>query len=306
MEKLTEQGGNPVQQAFGSLAGAVVGAMESFFRSFRFAVKGIDQAVTPEILLNLLVVADQFSNDASDRLSGVIREHSPDSGLRDSSDGTLARLVRARCFETLDTLLIQYVDTLSAMEIDLKPMLNRLGKSVVREYVEDLCAGTASKRFRLPGSGKAVALVGFSNYLQELARLPHSLLDYGGAKLFSANVDVEMQGRYLRTIEASVHESLQATVGLIEGLEMVKTKRWEQESARESATIGAVAAIASMKQDTQKTSWGYLLAGLALSAPLGWVVATQSTHPYVLGGAVSAACVSAFLVYKSFVSFIRS
>lgn len=259
----------------------------------------------PEVLVSFLTLADRFSNDCCERCAAMLREMSSKLDVRETSEGMLTRLIRNRCFETLDTVLEGYIAFLAQMNLDLTQTLSTLTDSRLRDLARQYGSNWVMQtRYKLPTAAKAAALLKILEYLQALDQLPYDLFDYGTSKL-SSEADFDLPHSYLTTIRAALHEKMSAAVGLIEGMEMVRQRKWDQQRAAEDATLYAITSIASFKKEKAKGGAGALLLGALCSAPIWWISTLKEQNLYTGLGAAVSAILAMFFFYRSIIIFIK-
>lgn len=289
------------------MAGIVISSFDKFFKLFLSSMKGVNESVTTEMLTAFLLEADRFSNDCCSRLGGLIREVSNQPDVRETSEAVLIRIIRNRCFEPLDIILENYVEYLSQVQPNLKSVIDQLGDSRLRDVLKSLPNGQplVQKRYKLPVAAKTAALLKMLDYLKSMQQLPSELMDYGSMRLFGAEADYEMVKRYLSNVEAAISELLGSATTLIEEQESVKRRRWEEQSASESAAINAVAMVSSMRYQKRKSGVGALLLGLLFTAPIWYISTTGTKNLYV--GVTAGVCglAAIFFFYRSVISFTK-
>lgn len=297
---------NSKQKAFGGAAGAVTSSLTQFLQSFKANMAGVQSNVSSEMLCRFLTLADQFSNDCSHQIAAVLREHSSLSEVRETTEDVLSRLVRNRCFEALDSVLESYIEFLGQLNLDLKVALAHLADSRLRDAVQSTTAGQGKeKRFKLPTAAKTAALLKISDYLKSLESLPIEILDYVGLKLTGPEADFTLQRRFTSTVQAATNELLQASVSLIEDLEAVKRRRWEEQTAAESAAINAVAMISSQKSSHQRSGAGAFLLGTLFASPVGYISATGTRNLYIGLVAALFGLTAIFFFYRGVLNFTK-
>ena len=278
------------QIAFGSMAGILTSESEKFLQTFLNSARAAKpNSIPDDLLLRFLPSADSFTVSCCDRLSSFLREVSIQGEVRGTSESVLARLARNRCFEAMDTMLAEYLDSLKQAGLDVTQTVKLLADSRVRDLSvtsgqADDPGGQQEKR-KLQGSqnARALALIKIHDYFGALGSLPHDFLDYGSSKLFGGDVDFTMQQRFLRTIADSMHEKLSNAKALVEGFEAVKQRKWEQQRAVETATIKAVAMIATQSQTKRKTGFSSLVIAACCAAPIWFLLNLGMMNRYLIG-----------------------
>jgi len=257
------------------MAGIITSEADKFLQATLGSARAVDAKNVPDdFLLRFAQYADAFTVSCCDRFAGFLKEMSIHGEVRGTSEAVLAKLVRNRCFESLDGLLSEYLDLLRTAKIDISSVVRQLVDSRVRDLFSmpgaALGAGGEGeqRKLLLPQAARAAALVKILDYLNAFPGLVQEFLDYGTSKLFGGDVDFSMQERFLRTVLDGAHEKMMSLTVLLEGLEQVKQRKWEQQRATESATIKAVAMMAGQSQVKRKTGVSSLVICGVCLAPI--------------------------------------
>jgi hypothetical protein len=283
-------------EVHGRMAAEVSKPIEAFLKSLHSTFSANSNSITPTLLVGFLTSADRLSHQCSLNLAWYILENSKLPDMRGVSEGTLVRLVRSRCFERLDEILECYVAYLAQLNIDLRDSIKTLSDSQLRDRLSgvEMSSSEPVKRFKLPTASKEAALLKLLEYLNNLDPLLDVLFEYGSRKIGGVDGDTTEISTALR---ATHQELLGKCISLIEELDMIKRRLWEQESASESAIINAVANIASSKEAKRKTGLGALFFGILFVLPV-WFIATSGTSELYAGmlAAISALIGGGFLL----------
>lgn len=303
MEKVPSSSNkNVAHAAYGTMSGIVTSSIDRFLISFQSSMKGVNEAVSPDALVGFLTSADRFANDCSQRFASMLRELTNKADVRDTSEAVLMRLVRNRCFETLDSVLEEYIAFLAQLSCDLKQPLANLSDSRLRDLADQNAGGwVVQRRFKLPTAAKAAALLKILDYLKCLEQLPDDLLDYGASKLFGAEPEMDLQRSFSASIRAGIEERLMASMRMIDELDVVRQRKWEQQRAAEDAAINAVATMASFRREKAKGGVGALLLGLLCTGPIWWVSMVDAPNLYLGSIAALSGVAALFFFYRSLV-----
>lgn len=278
---------------YGSMAGIITTETDKLLQSLLGSARTVDGKNVPDdFLLRFAQFADGFTVACCDRFASFLKEASTHGEVRATSEAVLARLVRNRCFENMDVLLSDYLDLLRTAKIDITAVVRQLANSRVRDVFSALGADLGvpgeneQRKLLLPQAARAAALVKILDYLGAFPSLVQEFLDYGASKLFGGDVDFSMQERFLRTIQDGVHEKMITTTSLLGAMELVKQRKWERQRAAESATIKAVAMMASQSHVKRKTGMSSLVFCVVCLAPIWPLFQLGITNRYIIGLAV--------------------
>lgn len=300
------------QIAFGSMAGIITSETEKFLQAFLSNARATKpDAVPDDFFLRFPPSADSFTVACCDRLAGYLCEASIHGEVRGTSEAVLSRLTRNRCFEALDVMLAEYLDFLKQAGIDASQAVKQLSESRVRDL--SVTAGQAvesggepeKKKLQGPQIARGLALIKIQVYFGALKSLPHEFLDYGSSKLFGGDVDFTMQQRFLRTIADSIHEKLNNVTAVVEGFELVKQRKWEHQRASESATIKAVAMMASQIQTKRKTGLSSLVIAAICAAPIWFLFNLGVLNRYVIGLVVAFGIAALVFLFRGIIHLTK-
>lgn len=289
------------QAGFGAIAGITVSTTEKFLQGFQNTVGGAQVSITEELLTNFLQNADAFASQCCEKLASMLRQSSSQPEVRETTEPVLSRLVRNRCFESLDLILLDYVRLLQQFGVDLKQKASQLADSRLREAAKEVtpsnpAAGTAGPKI-LTQEGKARALVRMRDYLRGVDQLPQELLDYGAIKLFGGDVDYVLQKRYQQNIKEGIQERLGACLGVLASFDVLKQKMWEEQRAAETAAITAAAMVSVQSNVKRKGGFGSLIIGIACTGPAWFISATGARSPSLIAAAVLSGIVAIVFLY---------
>lgn len=143
------------------------------------------------------------------------------------------------------------------------------------------------------------------DYLNAFPGLVQEFLDYGASKLFGGDVDFSMQERFLRTILDGAREKMMSATTLLEGLEQVKQRKWEQERSAESATIRAVAMMASQSEVKRKSGVSSLVICLICLAPIWPLFQLGFVNRYVIGVVAVLALAGVIFLFRAIIRLTK-
>ncbi len=289
------------QAGFGAIAGLTVSLTQKFLTVAHTSLSAAGTTINEELLVGFLVNADVFASQCSEKLAALLRQNSSQPEVRETTEPVLGRLVRNRCFENLDLILIDYLAVLQQGGIDLSQRAGQLGDSRVRDTARQMMApGPAPAKDTLKilnAEKKGAALVKIRDYLNALEQLSHELLDYGAIKLFGGDVDFVLQKRYLQNIKEGIDEKYNLCMATVESFDVLKQKMWEDQRAAETAAITAAAMAGATSNVKRKGGAGALFIGLACIAPIGIIFTLGVKEPYAIGGAVLSGVLAIIFVF---------
>jgi hypothetical protein len=302
------------QLGYGTMAGIITSALEKFLGWFQVSMKMIMQSgaapsLSHEFQTQFLAEADNFSSLCCREFATMIKNSSSQPEVRDTSEPVLARLIRNRCFEALDTSLLEYVEILERSHINLGQIREKLGDSKVRDSLARKASnnqGTSdADGASLVQKRKMTAVLKILEYLEQFEKLAEELLDYGAHKLFGAEADFSMQKSFLFSIQDNIQAKYQGAMTALEGFEEVKRKRWEDQRTAETAAVKEAALTSMLYASNKKSSLGYMIAG-GVCALLVWVASSSGiTHPYVLIATGLVAVVGVFFFFKGIANLTK-
>jgi hypothetical protein len=298
------------QLGFGAISGITLSTCDKFLQAFQSSMTGSPPSITNDFLAGFLLSADSFSSQCCEKFAAMLRQSSTQPEVRETTEPILTRLIRNRCFEALDSTLLDYTRIVEQSGISLKPKLGQLADSRLRDAARDtagLMGGPdGPQKTLLPQEGKAAALVKILEYLRGLDNLPHELLDYGAIKLFGGDVDYLQQNGFLQNMRDGIHERLNACISTVESLDLVKQKLWEEQRAAETAAIKAAVMSSVQSSSTKKGALGAFAFGVLCTGPV-WFAATTGAHnTYVVGGAVVSGVAAIVFVFVGIARLTRA
>lgn len=305
-EKITPQVG------YGSMAGIITSETDKLLQTFLGSARTInDKNVPDDFLLRFAQSADSFTVACCDRFAGFLKESSLHSEVRGTSEAVLSRLIRNRCFEGTDMILSDYLELLRSANIDLSIAVRQLSDSRVRDLFSQPGANLGSagegeqRRLLAPQAARASALIKILAYLGSFASMAREFLDYGASKLFGGDLDFSMQERFLQTIADSIHEKASSAMAILEGLELVKQRKWEQQRAAESATIKAVAMMANQSQIKRKSGVSSLVISGVCLAPIWLLFQLGFMNRYIIGLAAALGLTSIIFLFRGIMNLTK-
>ena len=295
------------QLVCGTLAGILISESERFLDGVVSFLRLRADSAANQDLVAFLTQADSFCSTCCLRIAAELKESSALADIRETSEPVLARLVRNRCFDTLDSTLGSYVDALRSLNVEVKSVVNQLSDSKVK----DLLAGGASSASaasegvrRLAQLNKGTALLCIWDYLRLLTTLPAEVMDYGSAKTFGPDADYQMQKGYIQNVLDSLQPKMAVALNTIEGFEAVREKKWAQSRAEEDAAIKGVAFAATRQISRRKSSTSSLLIGIVCLAPLIAVATLGLDSPQMLVGGIVVALVGVIFLFRALANFL--
>lgn len=299
---------------YGRTTGVYTAAAEAFYVSILQSAKSLKPgAISDQFLRHFLTAADTFCSTASQSLATVLKEFSMQREVREAQEPVLARLVRNRCFERLDALLIDYAQLLIAMGLDIRSAHAQLAESRVRDDLGALL-GLKGAGVPVPAEGgkrmsplkaKESAAMRVLDFLVALDGSPREVLDYVSSKAFTGDPDFAQQSGFVLNITESLREQRDEVVGLVENFEIIKQKKWDEQRAAEFALIREAARNSLMKTADRRTGFGSLAIGLFCGL-LDWgAFALGVNNQYVIIAAIVVGAVGIFFLYRGIMQLVR-
>jgi len=116
------------------MAGIITAEADKFLQAVLSGARTIDAKNIPDdFLVRFAQFADGFTVACCDKFASFLKEASIHAEVRGTSEPVLARLVRNRCFESMDVLLSDYVELLRTAKIDISSAARQLANSRVRD-----------------------------------------------------------------------------------------------------------------------------------------------------------------------------
>ena len=298
------------QIAFGSMAGIMTSESDKFLQAFLSGARTLDaKNIQDDFLTRFVQHADNFTVSCCERFAAFLKEFSMQGDVRATSEAVLSRLVRNRCFEAMDVLLSDYLDLLKRANINISQPVGQLAESRVRDCFSLPGAADSSqdeqRKLLAPQAARAAALVKILDYFAAFGPLAREFLDYGASKLFGGDVDFTLQERFLRTITDAVQEKLRNAVGTLEGLDLVKQRKWDQQRAAESATIRAVAMMAGQSQVKRKSGMSSIVIAVFCLPPIWLVFQLGAVNRYTIGAAIVFGLVAILFFFRGIIHLTK-
>lgn len=293
---------------YGSMAGILIGESQKFLQTILAAGNSAGTTgISTDFLLKFLASADDFSTQCSQKLASLLKESSSLAEIRETPDAVLARLVRSRAFESVDSILIQFVTEAKAAGLGSNLNLGNLAESRVREAGLGEAMNASSDetekkpRSSTPQIAKTNALVHAFCYTSGLEVLAHDFLDYGGGRLLGNEADFNMMNQFIQNVRDSIYPNLSETLAYMEGFEAVRKKKWDDMRAAESEAIRS--GVLQATQTSSLKTGGFvslLFAGLC-GIPI-WIVLTNGiSNQYVLGVTAAFALIGVVLFFRGII-----
>lgn len=304
------------QEGYGKISGTFISTCDKFLGRLQTSIEalgptGSPPSLTDGFLTQFLAEADSFSSACCRELATMIRASSTQPEVRDTSEPVLAKLIRNRCFDRMDSVLLNYVNLLDRLNINLSQARTRLGDSKIRDMLSiqasssQASSGEAGATLAAGPKGKSAAVLKLLEYLEELDKLPHELLDYGALKLFPAEADLRLESEFLLNAQDGIQVTYQGALSALDRFEEVKRKRWEDQRMAETANVKEAAMNSLLNTNAKKTGYGSLVVG-GVCAVLVWVAASSGiTHKYVLIGEGVVALIGVIFFFRGIASLTK-
>jgi hypothetical protein len=286
-----------------AIAAEIIKTVESFLVSFEQTMRAQSSNLNAPFFTNFLTIADRLNNQCCVNLAGRLLEHSQQPDVRASSETTLVRLIRSRCFENLDVILENYVGYVEQLSTDLRHTVQALSDSRLRNCLTgtEMSSVEKAKKFKLPTAAKESAIVHMFEYFTSLQSTLAELLDYGCRKLGESSGDTEQSG-LLALMDAELESPFANVLAQFENHTVIKRKRWEQQHASEASTLNTIVAASNSKSEQRRSLTGSLTLSILFAVPVCFLWSTGTTNLYVVG----AIGVSALLALICFLRTITA
>jgi hypothetical protein len=301
---------------YGTIAGDYVPAADAFLNSCLNSLKSQKPgSITDQGLRQFFLAAESLAQKCSQSMAALLHEHSNQREIRETSEPVLVRLVRNRCFEGADNLLIEFARMFLALGIDLRSIHGQLGDSRLRDEVaimaglkggSDESAAEIAMAKRM-GSQKARdhAAMRLLDYMNALENLPREILDYGSTKVFGGEPDYSLQTGYLMNITDALRDKSAEALSLVENLDAIKQRRWDEQRAADLFAIKEAARASLLKSEDRRTGFGSLAIGIVCGL-LDWgVFAIGINNQYVIISAIVVGAVGIFFLYRGLMQLVR-
>ena len=305
------------QEGYGKICGTFISTCDKFLGRLQTSIEALGPAGSPpsltdEFLTQFLVESDSFSSACCRELATMIRASSTQPEVRDTSEPVLAKLIRNRCFDRIDSVLLNYLNLLERLNINLSPVRPRLGDSKIRDILSLPASGSqpssggAGEKLAVGAKGKSAAILKVLEYLEELDKLPHDLLDYGALKLFPAEADFRLESEFVLKAQDGIQVTYQGVLSALDRFEEVKRKRWEDQRTAETAHVKEAAMNSLLNTNATKTGYGSLVVG-GVCAVLVWVAFSSGiVHKYVMIGEGVVALTGVIFFFRGIASLTKS
>ena len=298
------------QLACGTMVGILISeserCLDSVVAFLRFGAK----SPANQDLVSFLTQADSFAGACGLRIAAELRTMSTQAEVRETAEPVLARLVRNRCFDRLDTALGAYLNALKQLNVELKPALAQMADSKLKELAsatEAVAAsgnGEAQRKASLAEVSRGPALLAIWNYLRQFDSVAREVVDYSSLKTFGPDADYQLQKAYVQNVGDAIHEKLTTALSVIEEFDAVRERKWAQIRAEEDATIKGVALAATRQANRGKSSAGSLVIGVVLLAPLLVIATSGIGSSGLLLGGIALGAVGIFFLYRAMSNFL--
>jgi hypothetical protein len=251
------------ERAYDAMAQAAQKSVSELLIPFKAApdAEGLLRAMSiEEFFRRFIVYADKFTDGCCQDYAKIMRQCAVVPEVRGTPTTTLAKQVRAEVFDTLDSILADYIRALRQLEIDLTNVSSELrGSSMVDAAMKgaaigQLAGGLGSsgqtlgainallqagveaekqlallqQRLELLKQAQSMTFPKIVEYLKAVSVLPERLLDYGCAKCFGGQISFDHQRRALEAISTVVAQEMESAINLTLALSDAE-KRHEQE-----------------------------------------------------------------------------
>jgi hypothetical protein len=240
--------------------------------------------------------------------------------VRGTPTTELAKKIRDTCFESVDRVLISYIEALKDLNLDFNSVNNQIaessavGAALHGAAVGQLAGGLgragktlgtfnaiwqgadqlvkqgllAEQQLTLFNRAKRLPYEKIAAFLEGAAVLPEELLDYGCARCFGAQVDFARQRQALELISSGTSGKLKEAITLVRNLPTV-----EEELKQKKAAFEAGKAKEDQRLKRKKDN-AYLLGGFGIGALIiGWGICFEEAgridwNPAIVGTAIAA------------------
>jgi hypothetical protein len=256
--------------AYDALAEAAKAGVSELLTPFKTVASAEELLKTMSIeqfFQKFLIHADRFTATCCDQYAAIMRQCAVVSEVKGTPTLALAKEIRSQVFESLDSILIGYIQNLQKIGIDLSIASSELrANSLIDAAMKGAAVGQIAGGFG--GSGKAVgafnallqagaeaerrlalmqqraallkqaesmALPQIAAYLEQVTKLPERLLDFGCARAFGGQVLLERQRVALQGVMDAIVAELKHAVDITLALPEAERKLEAQIAATETA-----------------------------------------------------------------------
>lgn len=297
---------------YAAIVALIISGMDDFLSYFQVTISAEagKSSVSDEFLTKFAADADRFASSYCKDLAAMLRENSTQADVRETTEPILTRLIRNRCFETLDSIAIGFLSFAQQSGVDLKSVMGQLSDSRIRDSVmtgpngqmmvsEELVPKATS------ANPKVEALFHVVHFIEALGELPQTLLDYGATKLLGSAAEFSTEIGYVMNIKDAIDEKRRLCLTLLESFEAVKQKKWEDQRAADTAAIKGAALNSLMSTGKRKSGFGWLFVGLLFSSWV-WIASQLSiTHIYIIISAVVSGILGIVFLYMGISNLIK-
>jgi len=224
-----------------------------------------------EFFRKFLVHADRFTESCCDQYAAIMRQCAVVPEVKGTPTLALAKEIRAQVFESLDAILIGYIQNLHQIGMDLSTATAELRTSSLIDagmkgaavgqiaggfgdsgkalgaFNALVQAGAAAerklalmqRRAALLRQAESMALPKIAAYLEQVTKLPERLLDFGCARAFGGQVSLERQRAALKGVMDAVVAELKPAVDITLALPEAERKLEAQVAAAEKSATEA-------------------------------------------------------------------
>lgn len=269
-------------ETYKELADIVEEATIKLLQLFTDAQAGTDEGEVDGLFLKFLIEADYFTEKCCQQYAVTLRRASILPEVRGTPTTTLAMQIRENCFSKTDGVLTSYLDALNGCHIDLQVAVEKLKESsVLGATLKGAALGQLAGGFGKTGAKLGAvnaAITGFAerdkqrellweqtkaqedakraagskivDYLTVVNDVIRSLLDFGCAKAFGGQVDLDLEASALNGIEEAVRERISVAMAKAVELSGLKddSRQIEEETANAPPNRIEKGAIDSVKR----------------------------------------------------------
>jgi hypothetical protein len=259
------------------LAAVITKTTQHFLKKVHTNVVAVQENISPEFLVNFIEIADRFSHSTSQNVAWILLQHSKVDEVRRMSEGALIGLIRGRCFESLDSILLNNLNLLAQQKVDIRGLVKSLSDSRLRTAFADVKLGAHPSPISLPTKIRESSLVQIVEYLRRTDMLVEMLIEYALTRLDTAAVTEWIQTSFSKSVCSAVHEPLIKATGAIEGLSIMKRRAWEKDYTSESRILNEITQSAAYPAHKRHSVMETFMLGLLFAVPAWLIVQTGTT-----------------------------
>lgn len=276
-----------LQLYLGTIVGTITSQTEEFLKMFAES----DGRVNGEFLGAFLINADRFAENCSRQIAAAIKKFTTLDDVRNSSEATLANLLRHRCFDAQDAILEKLIRDSSEFRTKIRSVQSRLSLLRFRDIVVRASLNPGAEPQRS-------ALLQICDYLNSLKFIPESILEYAATRAFGPGADLVLCSRYAETLTASLTDKLTKVIRRIQLMGGIGP------NPMEAVVIESIDDLsAALVGQGSKTKSGSVLVQLGLcilfALPIIYVSSFGHTEPRTVALALVSAAISIVFFYRT-------